>query len=445
MSTAALDLSAIQGIVLRGYRMPVASYVLLTISDAEAGCRWVADVVDPVTSAALWEAKPDWTVNVAFTAHGLRALGLPAEVLATFPAAFLEGMAARADRLGDLGESAPGHWQGGLGTAGVHVLVILQAVAAEPLADRNAWLAGTLSDGVREVSRVDVEVLPGGTEHFGYADGFSQPDVEGLEQSSRHGQGVYEGHGRWRPVRPGEFVLGYPDEEGVLPPAPRPDALSRNGSYLAYRKLRQHVSAFREQLAAMSARTGLDEELLAAKVVGRWRDGTPLAVSPDRPDPDVVADPDRSNNFDYADDEGGYACPLGAHIRRANPRLSMPFDGKLVARHRLIRRGLPYGPPLAPGAADDGVDRGIVFVCFQADLERQFEFIQSQWFADGNAFGLGTDQDVLLGDQEGGKFVVNGAPPAFAAPLQRVTTVLGGEYFFAPGINGLSYLSRLTG
>jgi Dyp-type peroxidase family len=445
MTASALDLAAIQGIVLRGYRMPVASYVLLTISDPAAGRSWVQAMTDPVTSAALWESKPPWTVNLAFSAHGLRALGVPDEVLASFPAAFVQGMAARASLLGDTGASAPEHWEGGLGSADIHALVILQAVSAETLTERNAWLARTLAPGMREISRVDPSALPEGTEHFGYADGFSQPDIEGLEQSSRHGQGVYEGDGAWRPVRPGEFVLGYPDEEDVLPPAPQPDSLGRNGSYLAFRKLRQHVIEFREQLKAMADQTGLDEELMAAKIVGRWRDGTPLAVSPERPDTAVVADPARANDFDYAQDGDGYACPMGAHIRRANPRLSMPFDGKLVARHRLVRRGLPYGPPLGPGLADDGVDRGIVFACFQADLERQFEFIQSQWFDDGNAFGLGTDKDPLLGAQDGGKFVVNGAPPAFASPLRTVVTALGGEYFFTPGLNGLEYLSALPG
>jgi deferrochelatase/peroxidase EfeB len=124
----------------------------------------------------------------------------------------------------------------------------------------------------------------------------------------------------------------------------------------------------------------------------------------------------------------------------------MPFDGKLVNRHRLVRRGLPYGPALPDGAAEDGVDRGVVFACFQADLQRQFEFIQSQWLNDGNAFGLGTDKDPLLGDQDGtGKFTIHGKPPVFLAPLSRLVTTAGGEYFFAPGINGLAYLSQRAG
>jgi Dyp-type peroxidase family len=190
------------------------------------------------------------------------------------------------------------------------------------------------------------------------------------------------------------------------------------------------------------------EELLAAKIVGRWRDGTPLASSPDRPDPALAADPVRNNAFSFADDADGRRCPIGSHIRRANPRRSLPFDGALVNRHRLIRRGIPYGTPLPEGAADDGADRGVVFMCLQASIARQFEFVQSQWFAGGNAFRLGDDQDVVMGlqDHEGArKMTVPGSPPFFLGPLSRLVTVRGGEYFFCPGINGLRHLAALEG
>lgn len=441
-----LNLPAIQGIVLRGYRMPVGSYVLLTFHDAHAARLWVREVSPEVTTAAPWDARPDSVVSVAFSVHGLRALGVSEEVLATFPEAFLAGMAARAEALGDTQQSAPEHWEGAFGTDAVHAAVLLSATTAQALEARMAWLAGTLLEGVEQVFRQDVASLPSGTEHFGFTDGFSQPDIAGLEQSSRHGQGVYEGHGHWRPVRPGEFVLGYLDEDGVLAPAPEPWQLGRNGSFLALRKLRQEVIAFREQLESHATLLGLDPELVAAKMAGRWRDGTPLALSPDAPDPAIVEDPAQSNAFDYADDPDGYRCPVGAHIRRMNPRLSMPFDGKLVNRHRLVRRGLPYGTYLPEGAADDGTDRGIMFAAFQADLERQFEFIQAQWADDGNAFGLGTDRDPFLGSHEpGDKFTINGEPPSFLSPLQPLVITRGGEYFFVPGINGLEYLADLEG
>jgi Dyp-type peroxidase family len=188
------------------------------------------------------------------------------------------------------------------------------------------------------------------------------------------------------------------------------------------------------------------EDLLAAKIVGRWRDGTPLDRAPHRPDPAVVTDAARNNAFDYADDPDGLRCPVGAHVRRMNPRRSLPFDGKLVNRHRIIRRGITYGDPLPDGAEDDGKDRGVIFMCLQASLARGFEFVQSQWGNGGNAFRLGQDQDVILGpqDTEGpAKMTVPGNPPFLLGPLSRMVTMRGGEYYFTPGINGLRYLAEL--
>jgi Dyp-type peroxidase family len=286
--------------------------------------------------------------------------------------------------------------------------------------------------------------LPQNREHFGYADGFAQPDIEGAGLPSAPGDGAPLREGNWRPIRAGEFILGYPDEEDVEPRAPTPDQFAANGSFLVYRKLYQDVAAFRTQLAAASGLYPGGEELLAAKIVGRWRDGTPIDLSPERPDPAVVADDQRNNAFSYAADGDGLRCPIGAHVRRANPRDSLPFEGKLVNRHRLIRRGIPFGDPLPDGAQDDGQDRGVIFMCLQASIARQFEFIQSQWLHRGNAFTLGEDQDVLLGPQDGPgphKMTVPGNPPFFLGPLQRVVTVRGGEYFFVPGINGLEYLA----
>jgi Dyp-type peroxidase family len=278
--------------------------------------------------------------------------------------------------------------------------------------------------------------LPDNREHFGYADGFAQPDIEGAGVPSLPGDGAPLRGDKWRPIRAGEFVLGYPDEEDVEPQAPTPAELAVNGSFLVYRKLHQDVAAFRAQLAKAARLFPGGEQLLAAKILGRWRDGTPIDLSPDRPDPVIVADGERNNNFSYTSDADGMRCPVGAHVRRANPRDSVPFEGKLVNRHRIIRRGIPYGEPLPAGAEDDGRDRGVIFMCLQACIARQFEFIQSQWMNRGNAFTLGEDQDVLVGTQTGAgphKMTVPGNPPFFVGPLQRVVTVRGGEYFFRPG------------
>jgi len=160
-----------------------------------------------------------------------------------------------------------------------------------------------------------------------------------------------------------------------------------------------------------------------------------------------VKDAARNNAFDYGDDPAGMRCPVGAHVRRMNPRRSLPFDGKLVNRHRIMRRGITYGDKLPEGAEDDGKDRGVIFMCLQASLARGFEFVQSQWANGGNAFRLAEDQDVIVAphDTDGpAKMTVPGQPPFFLGPLSRVVETRGGEYYFTPGINGLRHLAADT-
>lgn len=444
-----LQLTDVQGFVARGYRLPFAGYLFLRVDDSAAARRWLAGLLGEVLSAAPWTAKPDSAVNLASSYAGLRALGVPDSSLASFPEEFREGMAARSDRLGDTGASAPEHWEAPFGSEDCHLLVMISAKDAAALQahDRRLREAVQQAGGLSVVGDQLGAALPGGVEHFGFADGFAQPAFEGSGVDPGAGGGA-PANGGWRAIATGEFVLGYLDEEGTLPQAPTPDELSRNGSYLVYRKLQQHVAAFRRQLADNAALFDGSEELLGAKLVGRWRDGTPLDLSPAAADPSIVADGARNNAFSYRDDPQGKRCPIGSHVRRVNPRESLPFKGKLVNRHRLIRRGIPYGDPLPEGAEDDGRDRGVVFMCLQASIARQFEFVQSQWLGDGNALRQGDDQDVLIGpqDQDGArKLTIPGEVPFFFGPLSRMVSVRGGGYFFCPGINGLRFLAALEG
>jgi Dyp-type peroxidase family len=442
-----LDFPNIQGFVVRGYRLPAAGYVFLRIEDPARARALLGKVIDQVITAERWDVKPDSGINIAISYEGLRALGVSEDSLAAFPAEFRDGMAARAELLGDTGDSAPEHWEDCFRSRDAHVLVMISAKDPAALAERDRRIREAVAQagGASVVVTQRGGALPTGREHFGYADGFSQPAIEGSRFPDHPGAGAPAKDGEWRPIRAGEFILGYPDEQGALPAAAPPDELSRNGSYLVYRKLHQDVATFRRQLAEAAALYPGGEEELAAKLVGRWRDGTPLDSRPGGEDAALVGDRSRNNAFDFSGDPDGMRCPIGSHIRRMNPRLSMPFEGKLVNRHRLIRRGITYGDPLPEGAEDDGADRGVIFMTLQASLARQFEFVQAQWANTGNPFRIGDDQDPLTGPQdiEGPpKMTIPGRPPFFMGPLSRVVTTRGGEYYFAPGINGLRYLAR---
>lgn len=440
MST--IDLCNLQGNILRGYGFAVARYLFLRIEDPLRARQWLQEFSGHVTNAEPWQNKPASTANIAFTHAGLRAMQLPEHSLTSFAPEFKEGMARRAALLGDTEESSPEHWDGPLGTQDVHVLIMLNALSSAGLDERRRWFDEMLTrlGGLRVIYEQAGGVLPSGAEHFGYVDGFSQPSIANDLQKACPGQGTAQPDGTWKDLQLGEFVLGYPDEEGLLPDAPQPDVLGRNGTYLIFRKLHEHVAQFRTFLREQAKGYAGGEELLAAKLVGRWRDGTPLVVSPDRMDPSLVKDNGRNNDFRYGDDPDGYKCPFGAHIRRANPRED--GLGKIANRHRIIRRGVTYGSELPPGADEDGQDRGVIFIALNSSISRQFEFIQSQWINDGNIFGLGSDKDPLVGDHHGkGKMTVPGDPPYFLSPIPRFVTVKGGEYFFMPGINALQWMA----
>jgi Dyp-type peroxidase family len=440
--TVSLELGDIQSGVLHPRPSPyVGTYLLLRIDDRRAG-RELARRLHPVVGAgqpALDPARDAW-VTVAFTYQGLKALGVPKASLDSFAPEFQQGMAARAAELGDVGESSPDNWEKPLGTPDVHVALAALSPNAARLAAvvERARRAHEQLPGVEVIWRQDCYQLPTGRTSFGFKDGIGQPAVEG--------SGIPGSNPRERPVKAGEFLLGYPDETGSLPPMPTPDVLGRNGTYIVFRKLRTRVAAYRRYLREQAS-SREEEARLGAKMVGRWQSGAPLALSPDEDDPQLGADPGRNNDFGYGDDLRGFKCPAGAHARRANPRDALDHEGSVnVHLHRMIRRGTSYGPMLPEGVLeDDGADRGIIFVFVGAHLKRQFEFVKTQWINDGVFIGAPAEKDPLAGPNDGsGTFTIPQRPiRRRLQDLPPFVVTRGGEYCFVPGLRALRWLAEL--
>jgi Dyp-type peroxidase family len=441
-SDTTLELDDIQSGALSERPSPyVGTYLLLRIGDRENGrelVRRLHRLLDP--RRASNDSLGDTSITVAFTYHGLEALGVPQASLDSFAPEFQEGMAARASHLGDVGESSPEHWEEPLGTSDVHVAIAVLSpdAAALGVAAEQARRAHLELPGIELVWRQDCYQLESGRTSFGFKDGIGQPAVEGSGRPPTSSKDL--------PLKAGEIVLGYPDETGELPPMPTPEILGRNGTYVVFRKLHTKVAAYRQYLRAR-ATDRADEARLGAKMVGRWQSGAPLALSPDSEDPELGADPRRRNDFGYADDPRGLKCPLGSHARRANPRDAFDQDrGFDVRLHRMIRRGTSYGPMLPEGVLeDDGVDRGIIFVFAGAHLKRQFEFVKTQWLNDGIFIGAPLESDPLVGPHhELNSFTIPQRP--IRRRLQDLPPFVvtgGGEYLFAPGLRAMQWLAEL--
>jgi Dyp-type peroxidase family len=465
---AKLELDDIQGLVARGYgTLPAATFVLLRIERPEPAGNWLGALAGQVATAE--RGRRTDVVQVALTASGLRRLGLPDSVLAGFPAELTDGMTVPHRRriLGDEGESAPEHWRWGGPADPVDAVLLLYAqdeASLAALADRQTGLAALAAAGLTEVRRLTTSPLAD-TEPFGFRDGLSQPLIAELAPPGRPSPHQHT-------VPAGEFVLGYAnaygqrtespsvqpadDPAGLLPRTGRSGwgDLGRNGSYLVIRQLGQDVDGFwrfMDEAGRSIGQDGPDGEAgpsaavrLAAKVVGRWPDGTPLAQAPDHPVPELAG----ANDFGYAQaDAGGLGCPVGAHIRRANPRDALDPDAgrersvEFTNRHRLLRRGRAYGDPADPGG------QGIHFMCLNANIARQFEFVQHTWLNNPKFGGLYDDTDPIVATHQGSAgrtFTVQARPVRHrVTALPPFVTVRGGAYFFLPGRRALRYLATL--
>lgn len=454
----------VQGLVLSGYAsMHEARFLLLAVEEPTAARQWVGEVADRITNASGPEARR--CINLAFTAEGLKALGLSEHELATFPGPFTEGITAEQRRraLGDEGPSHPENWAWGgtaddaeTGVERIHALLLLYAADATTigavLAEETAALTAA---GWTIVHTERPEPLPGqltpdgkiGVEHFGFADGMSRVALRDSGQED----GIGWAEKARSVIESGEFVLGYTNGYGKCTPWPRLDGtgpgLERfgvNGTFLVVRKLAQDVAGFRRWTESEAARLDRDPEWLAAKIVGRWRSGAPLVLAPDADDADLAL----ANEFGFAEiDPDGLRCPFGSHIRRTNPRdwlLDDPAEAqKITNLHRLIRRGRVYGPGLPDGEIeDDGTERGLLFLAVNGNIERQFEFVQHSWVVNPTFHGLADESDPLIANAEGdGTFRIPADPVRHRAEgLPSFVTVRGAAYFFMPGISALRTL-----
>jgi Dyp-type peroxidase family len=450
-----LDVTDIQGFAVRGYNFPFARFLFLKFSDKQKGRECIGQLVKHVTTAERWDqGKPKTTLNVAFTYPGLVALGLPEPSLLSFPVEFVQGMKARGAILSDTGKNSPHHWDP-VWHGGVHAWLGVFAQSQSDLERRCLELltllqesGGAAMTGSQDAGALQINGKSTTKEHFGYTDGFGNPEFIGLEKDAQPGQGKLTAHGKWTPLATGELLLEYADEAGELPVAPLPHLLANNGTFMVYRKLHQNVATFRKYLKENGELYPGGVEKLASKFIGRWRDGTPVELSPDQPSPAIVQDQNRNVNFTFGNDLDGGRCPVGAHVRRTNPRDAFGFNGKLINRRRISRRGMPYGPYTPedqPGRDDE--EHGIIFMALNASLFRQFEFVQQQWIEYGNDARQGNDKDMLIGNHGGrGKVMIQGTadhdnPPFLCGALPNFVELRGGDYFFMPSITALRMIA----
>ncbi len=452
-----LDFADIQGFIIRGYTHPYARHFMLRIDDAASAKTLIGSLVSgnqdtpQITTAAPWLKRPLYLLNIGFTYPGIASLKLPPTTFDTNDnyLSFYQGAVGRAPIVFDTGASAPENWIAPFNTASaseLHIILSLYTDTSDYREKMSEVLRALFAPAVTELSFCDGFDFPGGMIHFGYKDGISQPTIKGGPPRPPDAQA---------PVEAYNVILQ--DVPAAPYNMPTPAQLGRNGSFGAFRILEQDVAGFEDFLQQQS--TAIDPELLAAKMCGRWRNGTPLTLSPDNPTPTPPIQPDQLDNYDYVpsqyspdayNDKYGVRCPIGSHMRRTNPRSEVVAGGP-VSSHRIVRRAVSYGPPYDPQNPHDGIPRGLIgyFIC--AVLANQFEFLMSTWVNTGTftTFLPQASKDPLLGSNDPTDSILdipyldqNNKPQhRYIQNFERFITTRAGAYCFLPGIAALGYIS----
>ncbi len=450
----------VQGIVLSGYgKLKRSAYLLWRFQsgDLPHKRKWLSDLTGRLTPSQPGPSSNTQPArNLALTASGLRHLGVDQSTLNSFSFEFLEGMAParprespiprRTNVLGDLQDSSPEYWHwGGWNEETREIDGLLMLFAEEPGIDQliqaEMKAMADIVDG--EPIALRGQLFPKEKEHFGFEDGFSQPKIEGRPKKSK-GADSKKGKSEIKPgaeVKAGEFLLGYENERNARVTNGHDRDVRRNGTYLVFRQLEQDVPAFNTFVSDVAKKIGETDEWVAARLLGRCKNGEPLVA--EKPN---GSEEDAKNNFlYYYEDRAGLRCPIGAHIRRANPRDSLGPDPEtalhLSKMHRIIRRGRPYGERWEPNGANghgDKAERGMLFIALNADIAGQFEIIQHSWINNPHFNGLYTGTDPIGHFPDGEGITIQSRPANFRADRAKpFVTVRGGAYFFLPGLRAL--------
>jgi Dyp-type peroxidase family len=398
-----LDLHEIQGDVLVGLQKNFENFIFFKIIDVPAfKAAMRQHVIGQITTTLQAHERnllnhrrkrlgekmiePWLGLNVSFTKDGLTALlGSGRTKLS---ASFEDGAEAASLALND---PSPSTWLSQFRSDRIDGVFFVTGPEETFVTNHSQALLTGLGNSVKEVYSEIGHVRPEaarGHEHFGFLDGVSQPGIRGLTQRSNPKLEPNQGLPGQDLIWPGEFVFGYPGQNPNDPVAQGPPPAGPevpwvgNGSLMVFRRLEQRVPEFNTFIRQQAEALGMDSELLASRMVGRWRHGSPLLLAPLQDNIALGKDPELNNDFEYSSDPFQRACPYAAHIRKTNPRNDPNENKAAVQTHRIIRAGIPFGPEVGPDettATARSKSRGLMFVCYQTSIQRQFEFIQSKW------------------------------------------------------------------